>query len=331
MNKTLVTSGSKLRYFLLQFLELQFPMALGALICYLVVRLTSASSSFAAVYRPGTHLFAAGDVFFLTVPVVAWMIFLGHGWRHGLGIAIGMIAPVAMIMMVGELTAVDYLTWLLTASYPAMSLGMTLYMIYHRYHFTVEAGRSANKNAVALFYSDYDRKEQITMNTNTKQVSASHKVQVPGIVIRAGYFIRHFLEMCLAMCIGGITLNILFFLGASQVGYPNLLERFPEFSLLVIGINLALPMTAWMRFRGHDWRSTLEMASTSVILPILLIGAGWLGIVPEGSRLTLLKILACPIMIIPMLFRLGLYSAHHSSHKYEGHVHHADGHSGYVG
>src|SRR5919108_4887204 len=148
------------------------------------------------------------------------------------------------------------------------------------------------------------------MNTNTKQVSASHKVQAPGVVARTGYFLWHFLEMCLAMCIAGITLNVLFFLGAAQIGYPNLLERFPEFSLLVIGINLALPMTAWMRFRGHEWHPTLEMASTSIILPILLIGAGWLGIVPEGSRLTLLKILACPVMLIPMLFRLDLYTGH---------------------
>jgi hypothetical protein len=140
MNQTLVTSGSKLRYFLFQFLELQFPMALGALICYLVVRLTSASSSFAAVYHPGTYLFAAGDILFLTMPVVAWMIFRGHGYRHSLGIAITMIAPVAVIMVVGELTVSDYLTWLLTAGYPTMSLGMLVYMLYHRDFFKDEAG-----------------------------------------------------------------------------------------------------------------------------------------------------------------------------------------------
>ena len=146
--------GSRARNFLFQFLELQFPMAVGALMCYLVVRLTSSSSSFAAVYHPGTHLFAAGDVFFLTVPVLAWMIFRGHGWQHSLGIAIGMIAPVAVIMVVGELTATDYLTRLLTAGYPALSLGMTLYMLYHRDHFTEETGHSANKNSAALFHSD---------------------------------------------------------------------------------------------------------------------------------------------------------------------------------
>jgi hypothetical protein len=160
------------------------------------------------------------------------------------------------------------------------------------------------------------------MTTDTKQVSSSRKVQIPGAVARAGYFIWHFIEMCLTMCIGGITLNVLFFLGAAKIGYPNLLERFPEFSLLAIGINLAIPMTAWMRFRGHDWRSTLEMASTSIILPILLIAAAWLGIIPESSRLEWLTALACPAMIIPMLFRLNHYTGHHHA-SHAGHQAHS--------
>jgi hypothetical protein len=156
------------------------------------------------------------------------------------------------------------------------------------------------------------------MTTDTKQVSSSRKVQVPGVVARAGYFIWHFLEMCLTMCIGGIALNVLFFLGAAKIGYPNLLERFPEFSLLAIGVNLAIPMTAWMRFRGHEWRPTLEMASTSIILPILLIGAAWLGIIPESSRLEWLTGLACAVMVIPMLLRLDVYTGHHHA----GHARH---------
>ena len=168
------------------------------------------------------------------------------------------------------------------------------------------------------------------MNTNTKQVSASHKVQVPGVVARLGYFLWHFLEMCLTMCIGGITLNVLFFLAAAQVGYRDLVERSPELSLLAIGINLAVPMVLWMRFRGHQWRPTLEMASTSIILPILLIGAAWLGIIPESSRLILLKIFACPVMLIPMLFRLDLYILHHESHQHQAHEHRADEHADHI-
>lgn len=156
---------------------------------------------------------------------------------------------------------------------------------------------------------------------NTNQVNSSFK-QVSEFFTRAGYFLWHFVEMCLAMCIGGIALNVFFFWLAARLGYPNLFGRFPEFSLLMVGINLAIPMTAWMRFRGHDWRCTLEMASTSIILPILLIGAAWLNIIPDGSQLGLLKKLACPIMLIPMLLRLDLYAGHHAGHQH--HVHTAD-------
>ena len=124
------------RSFFLRFLELQIAMGLGALICYLVVRLISVSSSFAAAYRPGTFLFATGDIFFLTVPVIAWMIFRGHGWRHSLKVAFAMISPVAVILVLGQFTAYDYRTWLLTAGYPAMSLGMLIYILYRRDRFT---------------------------------------------------------------------------------------------------------------------------------------------------------------------------------------------------
>ena len=129
-------ADSKAGRLFLHFLELQISMTLGALVCYLVVRLISGVGSFSTAYRPGTFLFAVGDVLFLTVPVIAWMIFRGHGWRHSLGIAAAMIVPVAAIIVLGQLTAYDYLTWLLTAGYPAMSLGMLSYMLYRRELFT---------------------------------------------------------------------------------------------------------------------------------------------------------------------------------------------------
>lgn len=129
------TGGLKAGRFFLNFLELQVAMSLGALVCYLVVRLISSSPSYATSYRPGTFQFALGDIFFLTVPVVAWMIVRGHGWRYSLEIAVAMIVPVALIILLGELTRYAYLLWLLTAGYPAMSFGMLVYMVYHHDHF----------------------------------------------------------------------------------------------------------------------------------------------------------------------------------------------------
>lgn len=122
--------------FVLLFLELQIPMVLGASVCFLLGRLVPASSGFATAYHPGTFLFAIGDVLFLTVPVVAWMIVRGHGRRHSLEMALAMVAPVAMIAVVGELAGYAYLLWLVTAMYPAMCLGLLVYMRYRRDQFT---------------------------------------------------------------------------------------------------------------------------------------------------------------------------------------------------
>jgi hypothetical protein len=122
--------------FLLHFLELQLPMSLGALVCYLLSRLVPASSSFAAIYHPGTYLFAAGDIFYLSFPVLIWMIFRGHGWLRSFALVFAMIAPVAAIAVAGELTGSAYLLWLVTGMYPAMCLGMLACMLYRRDYFT---------------------------------------------------------------------------------------------------------------------------------------------------------------------------------------------------
>jgi hypothetical protein len=128
--------GARVGYFLLHFLELQIPMVLGALVCYLLGRVIPDSSSFASVYHPGTYLFTIGDILFLTVPVMVWMIARGHSWQLSLGMAVAMILPVAGIIVLGELAGYAYLEWLITAMYPAMCLGMLVYMIYRRDQFT---------------------------------------------------------------------------------------------------------------------------------------------------------------------------------------------------
>lgn len=117
---------------LLAFLELQMAMVLGALVCLLVGRLVRATSIYATDYHPGTFLYFLGDVFFLTLPVVAWMLVRGRGWRHSLELAGAILAPVAAIVVLGELTGSTYLLWLVMAMYPAMSVGMVAYMLYRR-------------------------------------------------------------------------------------------------------------------------------------------------------------------------------------------------------
>ena len=117
--------------FLSHFAALQIAMALGALVCFLVGPVVRASI-LATANRPGTMLFFLGDVLFLTVPVMAWMIVSDRGWRHSLELAVAMLVPVAAIVVVGELTRSAYLLWLVIAMYPAMSFGMLAYLLYRR-------------------------------------------------------------------------------------------------------------------------------------------------------------------------------------------------------
>ena len=132
--------STQARGFLLHLLELQIPMVLGALICYLLGLLIPASSSYAVAYHPGTYLYAAGDILFLTVPVIVWMVIRGHSWRRSLETVVAMIAPVAAIILLGQLAGYDYLPWLVIADYPAMFLGMLVYMLYRREHFVIRQG-----------------------------------------------------------------------------------------------------------------------------------------------------------------------------------------------
>ena len=65
-----INDGSSWRHLVVHLLELQIPMGAGALLCLLVGRLVG-TSEYAAVYYPGSALFAIGDLLFLTVPAVA--------------------------------------------------------------------------------------------------------------------------------------------------------------------------------------------------------------------------------------------------------------------
>ena len=130
------------RHLLLFFLEMQIPMGIGALVCFLLIRLIPASSSFARIYHPGTYLFAVGDILFLSVPVVVWMVLRGYGWQHSVELGIVMIVPVVAIILMGALStsASAYLLWLITAGYPVMCLTMFVYILCRHDHFTKRIG-----------------------------------------------------------------------------------------------------------------------------------------------------------------------------------------------
>ena len=148
------------------------------------------------------------------------------------------------------------------------------------------------------------------MTTTTKHTPPS------TLLRKVGHFIGHYLEMCVACCVGGVTLGVAFFGGAALIGYPDLIAQAPVFSTLMLAIILTVPMIAWMRFRHHEWRPTLEMGATTMGLGIVFIALGTLGIVPVSDIFERVVSLACPVMLIPMLFRARLYTGGMSHHEH---------------
>jgi hypothetical protein len=133
---------------------------------------------------------------------------------------------------------------------------------------------------------------------------------------KVGHFILHYLEMCLACCVGGVTLGVAFFGGAAFVGFPDLIVEAPYFSTLMLAIILTVPMVAWMRFRHHGWRPSLEMGAATMGLGIIVTVLGTLGLVSVSGMFEWVASLACPVMLVPMLLRVRLYtgSMNHRTH-----------------
>ena len=129
--------------FIRHLLEMLLAMEAGMAILYLLGNLIPPSSSYAAAFESGTNLHAIMMAVFMTVPMVAWMIVRGHGWRLGAEMAFAMSAPVAAIIVLRLLGADAYLPWLAKASSPVMYLGMLAAMPYRRVHYTGHSAHTA--------------------------------------------------------------------------------------------------------------------------------------------------------------------------------------------
>ena len=137
---------------------------------------------------------------------------------------------------------------------------------------------------------------------------------------QTAHFAWHFLEMCAPMCIGFAVGDLVYFWAAEQQGYSEPFRQLPELSVLVVTLTMTAPMTAWMLFRGMPRRATAEMSAVMPVLAIVLLALGWLAIVPKSDLALLEHGLMMPAMLIPMFFRLDLYTgrAGHTGHHRTG-------------
>jgi hypothetical protein len=131
-----------------------------------------------------------------------------------------------------------------------------------------------------------------------------------GPIAGFGRFVVHFFEMCMPMCIGWAVGDALYFALADRLGVTQPFTDWPVLSLAVVTVSMTAPMVAWMRFRGMAWRPTAEMAAAMGILAVLILLAGWTGLVAMEMLPWLAHGLMMPAMLVPMLLRLDLYTGH---------------------
>lgn len=148
--------------------------------------------------------------------------------------------------------------------------------------------------------------------TVTPRARSSGTLSTTGRGAAAVHFVLHFLVMCAPMCIGFAVGDVVYFWAAEQQGYSEPFRQLPELSVLVVTLTMTLPMTAWMLVRGMPRNATAEMSAVMPVLAIMLLALGWAAVLPKGDLALLEHGLMMPAMLVPMLFRLDLYTGHTS-------------------
>jgi hypothetical protein len=134
-----------------------------------------------------------------------------------------------------------------------------------------------------------------------------------SVLRQVGHFVRHYVEMCAPMCIGFAVGDLVYFGIAERFGYSQPFSELPALSVVVVTFTMTAPMVAWMRFRGMRGRPVVEMAAVMPILAGLLLILGWLGVLEVGDLALIEHGLMMPVMLIPMLLRLDVYTGRQAS------------------
>ena len=121
-------------------------------------------------------------------------------------------------------------------------------------------------------------------------------------------FIRHYVEMVVAMLLGMVVLGVpgamLLELAGVDTGAAGVL-------LIGMATTMTVPMVAWMRHRGHGWLPSWEM-SAAMYVPtfgaLALLEAGMLG--DAHAAMGVQHVVMFPAMLGVMLLRREEYTAH---------------------
>lgn len=118
-------------------------------------------------------------------------------------------------------------------------------------------------------------------------------------------FARHYLEMVAAMFAGMAVLGSLV-RGALALAGLEMADQ-AELVSLEMAVYMAVGMVVWMRYRGHGWASTLEMAGAMLAPALALFPLLWAGGISGDDLLMLEHVIMLPLMYLVMRRRRSEY------------------------
>ena len=119
-------------------------------------------------------------------------------------------------------------------------------------------------------------------------------------------FIRHYIEMVLAMAIGMFALMPLSAYALQAAGAPHLLDH-AEPMALSRATDMAIGMGAWMALRRHGWRHIAEMRAAMYLPFVILFPATLAGAMTSGTMMVAGHVLMLAAMLAVMLRRRDHY------------------------
>ena len=125
------------------------------------------------------------------------------------------------------------------------------------------------------------------------------------------HFARHYVEMVVVMFGGMVVLGAPtgWLMGAFGTSWSRLS---PAMMVFVMAVTMTAPMVAWMRFRGHAWRPTAEMAASMFLPAFAAMALAWTAVTAVGTLMVVEHAAMLAAMLVAMLLRRDEYmGAHH--------------------
>ena len=126
-------------------------------------------------------------------------------------------------------------------------------------------------------------------------------------------FLRHLVEMIIAMMLGMCILGMAFrgiHTALFGGGFDAAWRQHTELAVFAMTFNMTLPMVLWMHHRGHTWERCGEMAGAMFLLALVVLVPFWAGAISSGVVLPLEMALMLPAMIGVMALRYDEYATH---------------------